>query len=269
VLKLDSVSNLSLNSLLSVSSSLESIVQDVMSESLAADAAATEVASAAQRHEASAKREHAKEQARDEHAQQKSARYANKALDAAEKIVCKAFVADPVRSTLCAACRRHAMDHFAYETPKKLAREQIKRREATDLPPLHFTAEAELLKRLSLIESMLDEKVCWCSSALLPLPPSSLLLPRPPRPSHPPQVVTFTETPRTRTVVRIDPATLNRKCRTGCLRIVCRFVGAVGFLRLVGVTQEARAAQRVAQRAPPQRRRQWQSIALALALQGL
>jgi hypothetical protein len=170
-----------------------------MSESLAADAAATAAASAAQRHEASAKREQAKELARDEHAQQKSARYASKALDAAEKIVCKAFEADPVRSTLCAACRRHAMDHFAYETPKKLAREQIKRREATDLPPLHFTVEAELLKRLSLIESMLEEKVCVLCLLL------SLC-----SPSHPPQV--GDETPRSRTVVRIHTERNRRIC---------------------------------------------------------
>ncbi len=96
------------------------------------------------------------EQAREDHAQEKSARYANKALEAAEKVLCKAFVADPHRATLCGACRRHAMDHFAYETPKKLAREQIKRREAADLPPLHFTAEAELLKRIAAIEAKID-----------------------------------------------------------------------------------------------------------------
>lgn len=96
------------------------------------------------------------EQAREEHAQEKSARYANKALEAAEKVLCKAFVVDPQRATLCLACRRHAMDHFAYETPKKLAREQVKRREAADLPPLHFTAEADLLKRIAALEAKVD-----------------------------------------------------------------------------------------------------------------
>jgi hypothetical protein len=52
-----------------------------------------------------------KEVAREEWAQEKSSHYTNKALDAAEKIVCKMFVVDPMRASLCATCHRHAIEH--------------------------------------------------------------------------------------------------------------------------------------------------------------